>query len=443
MTTQTIHNNSLPLIDWLYAEEINNINSKQGALIIFPRTINRWNISSSIVTNWEKYNVIIVTDYPNEFISTTEDSNLLPFEKWSELELVQFTLLKYSDLLDINRSLHNTEIDIILFDDARMLSMISTVLDFTNINPKIIVLSTWGDTMEQLGIVTEKLPGLRLLTFNIINDITDIQWLTISVKMSDRQLKFYKQGRELELEARPHSYITPYSITRRLTIYAYPDNIMNDQNIIYKPICESESNFNEKLQISLKLVNDLENDGAKLASILDGIVSHWPAKQIIISRFNHLFGTDLIKSFLEFQINSKLNPYDMSEVYYTSCTSHYDDNLNNLNKFSDSKSGVLITNIVPLISLKNIEIIHIADSYSFKTIKMVIDKCHKRYLNNIGIKIYSHVATTNGEEPSSDSSLHDIFTQHIVEANNIYSGLITSGDKIVYNPVDGLIVVTK
>ena len=117
------------LIDWLY------LNEKQDALIIYPRMIDKWNVASLIVSEWEGYNVFIVTDHPTEFMNTFYNIKTTP---WTNLELVPFPLIKYSDISHINLLFLNTEIDIILFDDARMLATISSSLDFSSINAKII-----------------------------------------------------------------------------------------------------------------------------------------------------------------------------------------------------------------------------------------------------------------------------------------------------------------
>jgi hypothetical protein len=248
---------SITLIDWLYTDDSvitsgqSNINmsnnfEKQGALIIFPRMLDRWNVASLIVSKWEDYKVVIVTDYPNEFMETIYDNDLSGTKQiqWTDLELIPFPLIKYSDLDSINRALKNTEIDIILFDDARMLATISPALQFNDfssqthsiIQPKILVLSTWGDTLQQLDIVTSKLPGLRLLVLDIINDIANVEWKTARVSLSPRQLKYYDQVRIREIKDISEHSIS-YPITRMLTLYAYPDKIMMD-TLVHKSICE-------------------------------------------------------------------------------------------------------------------------------------------------------------------------------------------------------------
>src|SRR3972149_719943 len=122
------------LVDWLYTPESDGT-QRQGALIIFPRMIDRWNVTSLIVSGWEGYKIVIVTDHPDELMDTVtiesdeddhrlHENDRLPFSKWTNLELIPFPLIKYSELDKINQAIHNTEIDVVIFDDARMLAII-------------------------------------------------------------------------------------------------------------------------------------------------------------------------------------------------------------------------------------------------------------------------------------------------------------------------------
>ena len=115
------------LIDWLYA-------GNQGALVLFPRMLDRWNVASLIVSQWEGYNVVIVTDNPNEFMNSVTSSRET---KWTDLELIPFPLIEYSNFAEINRALKNTEVDIILFDDLRMLATISPALDLPSVETRV------------------------------------------------------------------------------------------------------------------------------------------------------------------------------------------------------------------------------------------------------------------------------------------------------------------
>lgn len=297
---------SIPLIDWLYNDDNiitpptqqystqHNYVSKQGALIMFPRMIDRWNITSLIVSKWEQYKVVIITDHPDEFTDTLIDlsnnniscntrsrcgSNTVPLDNWKDLELIMFPLIKYSDIIEINRALYNTEIDIIIFDDARMLATIIPALDFSaissHLSTKIIVLSTWGDSIDQLTIITDTLPYLHLLSIDFINEHSYIDWKTIRIPLSDRQLHYYYQARSLEIN--DNNSKIRYPITRMLTLYAYPDSIMKD-TLVHKSICEMDlTSFPDNIDrhnswINSSYISHLDRDGPKLSSILDGII---------------------------------------------------------------------------------------------------------------------------------------------------------------------------
>ena len=438
------------LIDWLYLDNSNNLNnSRKGGIVIIPRMIDRWNVTSVVVSNWEYYKIVIVTDYPDEFMSTITHN-----VDWMDLELIPFILLKYSDLLEISRALQNTEVDVIIFDDARMLAIITPAFadilrkDLSVDSPKIIVFTTWGDSLQHLDVVTSNFSELQLLKFDIISDNTNINWKISYVHMSDRQLSYYDEARQKEITEQS-DHVINYPITRMLTLYAYPDQIMND-TLNHKYICETDQHtFPDKLINSTWLnssyIDTLPDDGPKLLSILDGLIGNWPAKQIVITRFNHRYGVDLITSFLQLMSQNNKNPYELDEIFHVSCSDDYDNSLNILHKFNDSNTGILVTNIVPLIPLKGVSVIHIADSYSFMTIQTLLDRIYKRYLNNknIDLTIYSHIAKgnkTNENSLSSDEALYEKFVNNIKEADRIYSGLIEMSTSISFDPKLGLIV---
>ena len=433
-----------PLLDWLYGAGSNPLSlttAPQGALILFPRMLDRWNVASLIVSRWEGYKVVMVTDHPNEFMHGTMDAS---GARWTDLELIPFPLLKYSDLDEINRALQNTEVDIIIFDDARMLATINSALTVISVQPKVIVLTTWGDTMQQLNTVTSKFPDLRLLTLEVISDTANLDWKITRSPMSERQLRYYDLVRSRELkEAADHAI--SYPLTRMTSLYTYPDNIMMD-TLTHKYICETDQStipdtLTQNSWISPSSLNTINENGPKLLSILDGVVSNWPAKQLIITRFNHRYGVDMITSFLRLMIAAQRNPYEWNEIFHISCTDSYETTLNTLHRFNDANAGVLITNLVPLIPLQNVSVIHIADTYAFLTLQMIIDRTHKRYLNASGtdLVIYSHLAT-HPHEISADEALHATLADHIREANRIYSGLISASDHIVFDPNLGLVV---
>jgi hypothetical protein len=198
--------------------------------------------------------------------------------------------------------------------------------------------------------------------------------------------------------------------------------------------------------LNASYLDTLNDDGPKLLSILDGIISNWPLKQIVMTRFNHRYGVDLITSFLQLLTQNRRNPYELYEIFHISCTDEYETVINTLHKFNDSQSAILVTNIIPLIPLKGITIIHIADTYSSLNLKMLLDRCHKRYLNQTGnnLIIYSHLATypnnNLSHEKSSDEVLYDNFEINIKDLNRLYTGLISQAVHIVFNPKIGLMV---
>lgn len=128
-----------PLFDYI-------INTEKGTLLIYSPNYYSWNIIATIVSRWDKYNIIIVTTHPNEFTTT-----ILP-DKWIDRELVPFTLISYDE---INKYINNSEVDIFIFDKIPNINL-------NNINNKVIILTTWGDDYNNIS-----LSGLKLLSFNL------------------------------------------------------------------------------------------------------------------------------------------------------------------------------------------------------------------------------------------------------------------------------------
>jgi hypothetical protein len=446
----------LPLLDWLYT--IDNKNQpKQGALIVFPQMIDRWNIASMIVSSWDRYRVVVITDQPDDFMQTIIDtsSNLNSDYQsdWKHIDTIPFRLIKYSQLDEINKALHNTEVDIILFDDARMLATISPGLIYDDIKPQLIVLTSWGDTKSQLDLITSYLPNLSLLSINLISDTSSVEWKKIVVPMTARQFYYYSEVRyrELRHSQESNTFQLPYSTSRMLTLYTYPESIMAD-TLAHRSICETDQTtypdqLNNQTWLNPDVLRTLEEDGPKLSALIDGIISHWPLKQIVLTRFNHRYGVDLITSMVQLLTDAQQNPYELDEIYHISCTDNYEDTINRLHKFNQATSGILITNIVPLIPLHDVSVIHVADSYSFPTLMTLIDRCHKRYLNQNqqNLVIYSYLASIPPvefiESESADQFLYNKLIEDLSATNQVYTGLIRNSRRIVYDSEHGLLVI--
>ncbi len=410
---------SIPLIDWL---NNNQSSTNQGSLIVFPYSLNRWNITSFIVSHLDDYKIVIVTDHSDEFMKILSHDRS---SHWTDHELIPFPLIKYSDLPQINRCLNNTEIDIIIFDDARMLSIIMPSLTNSLINllsdqPKLIILTTWGDNIHQLDVVTKNIPHLSLLTLDIIDDINYIQYHVITTPMSSQQLSYYDKIKVQEFPL--------YSITKMITLYSYPDDIMN-QTLLHKNTCD--------LQDEAPIIYSFNNDNPKLSAILDGICSNWPNKQIVFTRFNHYYGANLIVSYLKHMIETDTNPYDLNDIFYVSCTDDYQYSMNLYHKFNASESGILITNIFPMLSLTNISAIHIVDDYSFQKNLTLLNRIVKDRSNPLAI--YSYLAT-HPNEKSTDLVLYENFLIKVTKATDLYTGLKSMANKLILDQKNNLLV---
>jgi hypothetical protein len=290
---------AVTLIDWIYD------GPGIGALIVFPPMLNRWNVAAMIVEPWKMYQIVVITDSIAEFESAT-----------AHVSEHQFILHTFSDLLAINQLLQNPAVDLILFDDAKMLSIILEGLDVEGEGPrnylgKIFVLTTWGDMSSQLEIVTRKLPSLHLLTLDFINDTAAVEWHQIVTPMSPYQYGFYTHLRQYETS---NPSTLSYPLTRMATLYTYPAEIADDI-IKHQRICQTDQTIfpdadapGQTRWMHAGYLDLLEENGAKLGAVLDGIVAQWPHKQVVLTRFNHRYGVDLITSFLDLLRQIGKNP---------------------------------------------------------------------------------------------------------------------------------------
>lgn len=406
---------SVPLIPWLYNDDY-----KRGLLVVYPRILQRWNVASLIISECSKNcddscSFVIITDNPYKY------------------DIGDVSILTYSELDEINEVLQSRII--VLFDDARMLSIISSALrigekEGLNGN-KIIILTTWGDTLRQLTTITEKFPNLSLCDLDIVNDRNPITWRITRTSMSPRQVKYYNLVREREINAPVSNKIISYPITRMLTLYSYSDSIMLE-TLTRAEMCQHLDISPHSL--TTKDLEQLSINGPKLMTILDGIISNYGSKQIVLTRFNQYYGVDLITEFLKLQ----QTPYELTEIFHLSCTDSYEDMIQTLIQFNKSSTAVLITNIVPVIHIDNISIIHIVDTYSFLTLQGVLGKINTHSITTT-LTIYSHLAT-HPTDKSADEVLYNNLEGYIQETNQIYNDLRARGNKIIFHPVYGLLL---
>lgn len=420
---------ALSLLDWLYNEP------SVGALVLFPQMLNRWNVSALMVAPFQIYQVVIITDSMAEFEAATLGSSTDQF---------QFKLHTFSELEVINQLLRNPAVDLIVFDDAKMLAIVMESLNLKQIEPKLIVLTTWGDMQNQLDTVTERLPSLQLLSLDFIGDNAAIEWDAVVTPMSPYQYGFYTHLRQYEARS---TSILPFPVTRMVTLYTYPAEIA-DEVLKHQRVCQTDTSSlpdanapGRPRWMHAGYLDLLEENGAKLNAILDGIVSHWPQKQIVFTRFNHRYGVDLIASFLDLLGQKGKNPYEVSEIYAVRCTDSWDQSIKRFQAFNAASSGVLIANVIPTQPLFGITDLHLVDTYAFRDVATLIDRCHKRQLGSgpIAIHIYVARAPTEGE-PTADEVLSGRLTQEVIQANKLYQGLHNAALPIKYDLTTGLVV---
>lgn len=278
------------LIDWLYN------NTKDGVIILHQNSIDKWEILVMIIKAWEKYNIVVVTKNSPQLIKALDTSKS---RHWTEAGFISFPILDYTDIESINYYVDNSEIDIILFDDA----ILSEGVLCTNqpCNKKFVILSYLSDQ------------------FNI--------------------------GLELDLQL------------------IYLDKQMT--NIIYRLF--------------------LSRLAEKPNSLIDGIISEWPKKQLVI------LNDDVAVKNLYFVLQSmriqKQMPYEIEQLQ--------EGNRDNL---------ILIFNSVPNSVLDNISHIHFYFGAEPDIINEVISMC-KKDEKVLTVNVYG---STQFDEDAFNDFLHHI-----------------------------------
>lgn len=368
------------------------------ALIMYPRALDRSKLAAVLSMSLSHQTIAVITDTPQHLNTPSP-----------------FTVLTFSDIDGINTVLANPDYDFIIFDDAAMLSIILPVLRI-HTYAKAIVLTTWGDSLKQLDIVTTAFPDLALLSLPVQLDRTDILWQTSKVAMSASQIAVYDN-------AHPN-------IQRMLGLYRYPDHILRDI-VASTSICETsnQTTYPDTLPgwLNSSFISNIRETGPKLESVIDGIISAWPHKHVVFTGFNHRGGVDLITAFLELYVHARKNPYELIEILSVACTDDYATIMSRLEAFNEADSGVLVTNIVPFLPLRNVKILHIVDSYNFRSVKSILRKCLNYQVTPFTVQC--HVATHPRTESVDETSYHK-FVNDVVDANTLYTTLLADAGKI-------------
>lgn len=361
---------------------------------------------------------------------TDSDGMFIVYPKFTKLDITKFIsfdinyaiISQYTDISSVNKAISNTEMDLIIFDDAKLLGVVAPLLTYQRgpAAPKIIVLSTWGDKFQHIDNILS-LFNLCLVKYDTKSN-SNVLWSMSIVQMSNKQLEYYNQIKSSE------QY--PLSKTRMVTLYKYPFEVNTIEICGTTPFTQT---------VDREYVKSLNEDGPKLNLLINTVGSHYNAKQIIFTRFNHYYGVDLIRDFLNF--------FGVKDVHTASCTD--DDPFSRFQTFEDStqasraigpiglsppgpraelasdSSGILITNIIPLINLSNVEHIHVVDSYNFDTINALLDRC----LNSNVIKVHMYIAS-HPNEASADEILYNNFLTQVKQADVLYFELIKNAVEI-------------
>lgn len=100
---------------------------------------------------------------------------------------VGYTVTEYTNTKEINKQLKKKQI--VLFDDVKQLSLISEKLKLEESKSKLIVLTTWGDKVENLEITSDRLQELALFYLDIVKDQV-INWnLTVTPDLTSSILE--------------------------------------------------------------------------------------------------------------------------------------------------------------------------------------------------------------------------------------------------------------
>jgi len=144
------------LIDWLKSDN-------KASLITVPRMIDRQNIISLLICTWKKY--------------IWQDCN--PYCKNHKITVVSnrhfvqnLNVVNYQELKSLNTSINSK--GIVIFDDVSAASIFS-LLNLEKPRARIIILSGWGDDLENLDTITKTLPRMDLFSLSLVEDV-NIKW---------------------------------------------------------------------------------------------------------------------------------------------------------------------------------------------------------------------------------------------------------------------------
>lgn len=139
-------------------------------------------------------------------------------------------------------------------------------------------------------------------------------------------------------------------------------------------------------------------------SVCDGISSNWPSKQLVFTSYLEEMARHL-----------KENPYEIHEIITISCEEDYEEIIKKIHQFNSLETGILLTNIIPLLDLKNVNMVHITEPTD---IRMLLLKCCCQ-----DIIMMMHFPEVNDKITT--------MLEKIKEWNRIYLGLVSFSQKLI------------
>lgn len=317
---------------------------KNNVLLFFPRTLKKENVAQFL-----KNKLSSIPKPETRLKSFSRDSSEHKLKSDSDIctHSTQITVvqkfyskdsLSYSDIYKISECIDKGHT--VIFDDIEKFSIIENSLSQLKLRKhKIVFLTTWGDKDSEKDKIISAY-SLKSLLLKVFPRQDLISFIEIKIPLLEKETDRYKSARI--------------------------DDISSGRS----------PEYSFETQKSL-----LEKESSKTYSIVDECISNFPEKNIVY--VSNSFGLDMLKS----KFQTVKNPYE-NNIFTIKCSESQENNLNELINFNSSETGILIFNIFPFIQLLGVKHLHIAENYSYKIIKEILEK-----INFSTFSVKFHIAT--------------------------------------------------
>lgn len=283
-------------------------------LLLYPFDVNRWDIVTLLQGFW------------NGSRPVTLDGNGLT----------------YNDVKEINNSPK------LIFDDVSAFNGKCTSYRFSK-GSKVVILSTWGDTFEEMQVLTHFFPKILVVSLDLPERIRFIL-RSHEVIMSPKQATFFEQIQKEEDPGFPY--------TRRLGLYLYPEDIR-----------DSHGQISDWGWISHDYLNTLDEDGIKLATLIDEVIIHEGEQQVIFTYDD----IELIQTFLRLR----------------------------------GVADVIVISGVPHATISGVKHIHLPDDYNFAKFRNLLRKIER----DPDLVVHTYMARLPGGTSTDEILLNQFYAQ--------------------------------